>query len=242
MNDPMFSSRRLPGKLVRLPLRAIPRGTVVPVLAGPGRGLRWIVGSGPDSCWLGLNEVRKRSMFVRYLMPGAVVYDIGAHVGSYTLLASRFVGPAGQVVAFEPLEENLRYLRAHIQLNNAGNVVIQPVAVWEHTGFVRFAPAPDRVTSLVDPGGPLRVPSTTVDALVSGGRVRPPAVLKIDVEGAEGPVLRGAVWTLGFHRPVIFLATHGNEQATECRGLLQAAGYHVTTVPGHEDEQVAEPE
>ena len=51
------------------------------------------------------------------ITPGAVVYDIGAHVSFYTLLAARLVSPGGKVVAFEPVPQNIYYLKEHLRLN-----------------------------------------------------------------------------------------------------------------------------
>jgi hypothetical protein len=98
------------GRALRLPLRLIPRSLVVPILQGPLRGARWIVGSATHGCWLGCYERAKQQGFVRILAPGQVVYDLGANVGFYTLLAARRVGPTGEVHAFEPGAENLEFV------------------------------------------------------------------------------------------------------------------------------------
>lgn len=65
---------------------------VVPVLQGSLRGRKWIVGSSNHGCWLGSYEWKKQRLFTRTVSSGDVVFDIGAHVGFYTLLASVLVG------------------------------------------------------------------------------------------------------------------------------------------------------
>jgi FkbM family methyltransferase len=229
------------GRLLRLPLRAIPNGAVLPILAGPSRGMKWIAGSGPSSNWLGLNEVNKRRRFAREVRPGQVVYDIGANVGSYTLLAARLVGPSGAVVSVEPLPENLRYLERHVEINGLHNVRIIPAAATDRVGTLRFQGTSDRVTSHIAPDGDVIVDGTTVDALVANPDLRAPDFLKIDVEGAEAGVLRGATETLAAHRPTIFLATHGDAVFEECRGLLDGADYVVEPIPELPGEFIALP-
>lgn len=240
MGDRLFSARRLPGRLVRFPLRLIPRGTIVPILGGPARGLKWIVGSGPHSCWMGLNEIRKQRVFANHVMPGAVVYDIGANVGIYTLIAARRAGPSGQVVAFEPLPDNVRYLQRHVHLNNLRHVRVEQSAAWREGGLVRFVGTPDRVRSHVRESGDLEVRAVSIDGLLATGDLRPPTCLKIDVEGSEVQVLEGARATVQAHHPVIFLATHGPDFDTDCRAILGEQGYAVRTIPGHPDELIAQ--
>ena len=68
----------------------------------------------------------------------------------------------------------------------------------------------------------------------------PPRILKIDVEGAEYGVLRGAIALLSDHSPSIFLATHGNKVQRECVGFLSAIGYRVEPVAGTVSGQAGE--
>jgi FkbM family methyltransferase len=228
------------GKLLRMPLRLIPRDAVVPILSGTARGLRWIAGSGPQSCWLGINEPAKRRVFAAHVAPGDVVYDIGANVGSYTLPASVLVGSHGKVIAFEPLPDNLAYLTRHIALNHLDNVHVIEAAVWSSTGELRFQGTADRVTSHASDVGEITVKAVAIDALVSAGEIPPPDCIKIDVEGAEADVLRGAMSTLSEHRPVILLATHGAERTVECRKLLAELGYGLKPIGAGDDELIAE--
>ena len=74
-------------KVIRLPLRTVPPGTVVPILTGRLRGRKWIVGSGDHSCWIGSYELEKQRAFAQVVHPGETVFDLGANVGFYTLLA-----------------------------------------------------------------------------------------------------------------------------------------------------------
>ena len=80
------------GRLLRFPLRLIPDRAVIPVLQGRMRGKRWIAGSSDHGCWLGSYEYAIRRVFEETITHGSIVYDVGAHVGYYTLLASELVG------------------------------------------------------------------------------------------------------------------------------------------------------
>ncbi|NQV00191.1 MAG: FkbM family methyltransferase [Parcubacteria group bacterium] len=123
--------------MLRFPLKLIPSGVVVPVMQGVLKGKKWVVGSGDNhGYWLGSYEYRMQSFFAETIKPGSVVYDIGANVGFYTLLASKIVGVQGRVFAFEPLPENIFYVRKHVELNHCDNVVIIEAAVSEKNAIV----------------------------------------------------------------------------------------------------------
>ena len=67
-----------------------------------------------------------------------VAYDIGAHVGFYTIMFARLSGKEGRVYAFEPNAINLRYLKTHLDNNNIKNVTILPIALGQDTGYMFF--------------------------------------------------------------------------------------------------------
>lgn len=215
------------GAVLRLPLRLIPPSTVVPVWRGPARGLRWIVGASTHGCWLGTYEAPNVRQVVRVLRPGQVFYDVGAHVGYYTLLAARLVGERGRVVAFEPVARNLALLRRHLRLNGLRNVEVRPVAVGSAPGAVGFAydPREHSTGRLAATVGNLHVQVTTLDVTVEVDGAAVPDLIKIDVEGAEYDVLVGAQRLLERHRPQLLLSTHGEALATRCREFLSARGY-----------------
>lgn len=233
------------GRLLRAPLAAIPDGMTVRVLQGPLRGARWITGSGTHGCWLGSYEIGKQRAFAACLAPGAVVFDIGANVGFYTLLASRLVAQGGQVVAFEPLPRNAGLLRAHVEMNACENVVIFEAAVAGHCGRVSFSHGHHPSEGFISEYGDAEVAAVSLDGLVLGGRARPPDLIKVDVEGAEFDVLSGGRALLERHRPAIFLATHGAGVHRRCLDLLHGLDYDVRPLEGTEvdcaDELVAVP-
>jgi FkbM family methyltransferase len=243
------------GRLGRAALGLVPKRAVVSVLQGELKGCKWVVGSSLHGCWLGSADMEKQALYREHIKPGSVVYDIGANVGYYTLLASRRAGANGWVYAFEPLPRNLAFLRRHVELNFArggrctGNVTVLEVAVSDAEGTATFVPdaSPDRA-HLVGTGDKhadraadarrattdgITVRTVQIDALVAGKnepQIRPPGAIKIDVEGAEMMVLRGASETITKNRPVIILATHGPELHASCCELLRGWGYTLSPV------------
>ena len=225
-------SMRIPFTNWRVPLgRAfgplslyVPKRAVVPIIQGPARGIRWVVGSGMPNFWLGTYEREKYEAFSRELRPGMVVYDVGANVGIYSVLACRSVGANGSVFSFEPATMNLFYLNRNIRLNHFCNCEVVPKAVSSSDGTVQFEFTGESCLGRISADGLLRVPSTTLDSFCHNGKPMP-QLLKIDVEGAEYDVLSGCVRVLLNAKPTIFLATHGETVHADCCRLLQELGY-----------------
>jgi FkbM family methyltransferase len=225
----MPSLGTLLAKILRFPLSLIPPEAEVRILRGPLRGKKWIAGAGPNAYWAGTYEVARVRAFAKAVVQGAVVYDVGAHVGFYSLLASSRVGPSGKVYAFEPLDRNLRYLRLHVTLNNLQNCVILEEAVCNRVGTLPFSAAAwESSMGRLSPDGEKLVPSTTLDSCIYGEKgFSPPDIVKIDVEGAELEVLEGATRALTEFHPTIFLEVHGTQLHADCLAFLQAKGYQV---------------
>lgn len=212
---------------MRFPLRFVPSSATVPILQGPARGSMWIVGSGNHGFWMGSYEYHKRRRIELDVLPGMVFYDIGAHVGYYTLLTSALVGSEGSVYAFEPSPRNLRFLHHHVRLNDLSNVKIIEACVAKRSGRRTFAPGSDSFRGHLAPDGELEIRSVAIDPLVAAARIRPPDVVKIDVEGGEVEVLEGARETLQKHGPDIFLATHGARLEERCVRILGELDYRI---------------
>jgi FkbM family methyltransferase len=215
------------GRVLRLPLRLIPAGAVLPVLQGPLRGLKWIAGSGDHGCWLGSYEHYKQRLFYATIEPKNVVWDIGANVGLYSLVASR---KAMRVIAVEPVEANVKYLERHITLNGIRNVEVVVAAVARECGQAWFSAGDNRSTGHLA-AGPTRVDVVTLDSMLV--KFGAPDVIKMDVEGTEYLALQGAERCLAGN-PVIFLATHSATLAAQCSDLLRSAGYISTLVTENE--------
>lgn len=244
------------GRVARSALALVPQNAVVPVLQGDLKGAKWVVGSSIHGCWLGTAEFEMKELFREFVKPGGVVFDIGANVGYYTLLSSKLAGPRGRVVCFEPLPRNIQMLHRHVNLNResgarcTANVTVIEAAVGDHEGTVTFIPdvSPDRahIVGLGDRNVEqqaeaaaagsvgLTVKLVSIDGLTgrSADPIPGPSLMKIDVEGAEAMVLRGAAATIAKHKPTILLSTHGDEMHATCCTMLREFGYDLRPVHG----------
>jgi FkbM family methyltransferase len=140
--------------------------------------------------------------FRRATRTGSVVLDIGANVGGYSVLFAQWTGKNGQVFAFEPAPASFAGLKRHIDLNGAAAIVV-PVQAAILDGTAASVPFEARGTSgdnrvvvpSAVPGPSIVVRATSIDEFCSERSIAPD-VIKIDVEGAELSVLRGARRTI----------------------------------------------
>ena len=220
------------GEVLRLPLRLVPAGRVLPILSGSLCGWRWVTGTSPHGCWLGTYERHTQALFRKHVKPGAIVYDVGANAGFFTLLASRLTGETGRVFAFEPLPRNLELLREHVRLNHATNVTVMPLAVGAGTSSARFLigenPSQGGLSlsaSETPYYGEIEVAMDSLDHIVESGTVPRPDFIKMDIEGGEDNALAGATEVLRSPRLTLLLSTHGWEHQRHCWSLLSRAGF-----------------
>jgi FkbM family methyltransferase len=232
MNFSGISNANLLGKLVRFPLRLIPSEMRMPILQGRLRGKQWIVGSSQHGCWLGSYEYDKQLIFEKIITQGGVVFDLGAHVGFHTLLASVLVGSKGKVFAFEPMPKNLFYLKQHLSLNSITNVTVIEAAVSDCGGVVSFEENSCSFQGRISSQGNLQVKTVSLDELIAKGEIPTPDYLKIDVEGAEMQVFSGAKSLLETAHPTILLATHGHDVHQPCCQFLKSLGYQLQPIGG----------
>ena len=144
-------------------------------------------------------------LFKAAIKPGATVLDIGAHIGVFTLLASRQAGAAGKVYAFEPAPENFRLLDHNARKFGAGNVVAVQKAVGEgkKTVSLLLAEGPDMNSLYPHPlcsmVGSVPVECVSIDEFLRGG---PVDVIKMDIEGHEPYALMGMKQTIATSGPL----------------------------------------
>jgi FkbM family methyltransferase len=225
-----ISNQSFLGKLLRIPLKLIPNELQVPILQGKLKGKKWIVGSSQHGCWLGSYEYDKQVLFEQTITPGSVVYDLGGHVGFYSLLASVLVGNTGKVISFEPLPKNLKYLKKHLQINHITNTQVIEAAVCDREGIAYFEINNCSFQGNLNSNGTLQVRTVGLDELITKEKLPVPDYLKIDVEGAEAKVLQGAKQVLTELHPTIFLATHGDQLQKDCCQFLKNLGYELKSI------------
>ena len=172
----------------------------------------------------------------RLLSPGDCAVDVGANKGSYTFWMRRAVGATGRVHAFEPQPELAAYLRGACRSMRWDNVEIHEAAASDHAGRASLrvpGPRPSPGASL-EPGavaaaGSREVACDTIrldDALAGGARI---ALVKVDVEGHELAVFRGAAGVIARDRPALLFECEARHLAgrapAEVFAFLTALGY-----------------
>lgn len=205
------------GRLARWTLARLPRSTVAQHIGpfGPFRLDSHFAFS--DFASWGDGHNNGFVVMVESCRDKSCVLDIGGHIGLVTLPVSRVLAPGGQVVTFEPGAANLEYLRFHLRENAIDNVEIVDALVGDSDGTVTFyeqAGATGQNSVVVKKNAEtysrVERPQVTLDGFCAARDLRP-EIIKIDVEGAELAVLRGAREMLCRDRPLLFLSVHPTE-------------------------------
>ncbi len=171
-------------------------------------------------------EQRLLSQVVR---PGFVVVEAGANIGAHTSHLARCVGPDGEVHAFEPQRIVFQTLCANVALNQCTNVYAYQAALGAETGSV-LVPA-------MNPEIRANFGGVSLQGVIAGERVQQftldsldlPAchVIKVDVEGMEVEVLKGAVGTIESYRPIMYLENDRGGRSEELLTILLQSDYAV---------------
>jgi FkbM family methyltransferase len=188
-------------------------------------------------------EPEIRDLLRQHIRPGTAVLDIGAHIGTHTVTMARRVGSQGHVFAFEPQKKLFRELQMNMRANQIGNVTPLRFALGEGDPHV-VEMEPDTGGNegglAVGRGGD-HVELRTVDSF----RFTNVSLIKIDVEGYEDHVLRGATRTITSQRPVLIIEILGGTDYAEAtleqraaidrtQARIRRLGYTVTRVSMHD--------
>ena len=238
--------RRVPAVAERLdPLKLLVKRVLLPrievwvrVQSGLAKGM-WLRVRLPEESahWRGEHEQRLQSALAEIILPGTVVYDVGAHIGTITLGAARLVGARGWVVAFDGDPESAENLRqACVRNHIEAQVKVVHAAVWSYSpgdGISFRLGGRQRSQGGVEEGGyspvlgrgrVVKVPVITLDEFVAGGGPEP-QLIKIDVEGGEYEVLRGGANLFAGQRPVVAVEVHQPQAARQITEWLKERQY-----------------
>ncbi|RAK52001.1 FkbM family methyltransferase [Phenylobacterium deserti] len=169
------------------------------------------------------------AMFKQLIKPGMTVVEIGANIGTHTVPMAKACAP-GRLYAFEPQQRVFQVLCGNLALNDVRNVLAYPEGCGEESGYATVPPIAYEqannfggISLSTDASRGVRVRITPLDEL----DLRKLDVLKIDVEGFEPKVLRGARETILRCRPVIYIENDRLEQAHEVIQLIDRMGYQM---------------
>jgi len=145
--------------------------------------------------YCGLHEFNDMGFLLHFLRRDDLFVDIGANIGSYTVLAAGHVGAS--VVSIEPVPKTFEHLQNNISINQVANkVVAYNLALGNEKGQISFTSTLDTMNHVAtaSEANTIEVPVDTLDAIME--KEKEPVLLKIDVEGFETNVLKGASQTL----------------------------------------------
>lgn len=209
----------------------IPTGIKVSILKGPLKGYYWIVGAAAGeakglSVILNLSEASQLDCAMQNTKKDSICFDIGANVGFYSLLFARY---GKEVISFEPLSRNIYYLYKTININQIKNIKIIPCAISEFVDISWFEEGSNCATGKINSLGKLPVFTLSVDYFINKTNIVP-NIIKIDVEGAEFCVLKGARKCIAENRPKILISIHGDELRTACIGFIKEFNYGINPI------------
>jgi FkbM family methyltransferase len=158
-------------------------------------------GAGALIYYLGYSEPETARFITSYLQAGMTFWDVGAHIGEYSLIAAKRVGTTGRVEAFEPQPSIFELLERNVSINNVSSITLHREAVSDECGvaklFLSSEPSMSHLGRQTAGGPTVSVSTISLDHFVRASERRPDLV-KVDVEGAEKLVLHGACSILQF--------------------------------------------
>lgn len=150
-------------------------------------------------------KTEPRDSLYELIKPGMIILDIGANIGETALEFGRRTGKSGHVYAFEPFPSTFQHLQKHLQWNKQENVTAVQLGIADHPGTLKLENNPNNTAGnrVSTTGSDVQV--TTLDAYVSEKQCGKIDFIKIDVEGFELHVLRGAQEVLRRDKPILFV-------------------------------------
>jgi FkbM family methyltransferase len=234
------AAQRIPGLrgVARKTARAvIPRGSRLWIRVPRGEGKGFWMHADPrfDLGYInGDHEPWIQDLLRTELSQNDCYYDVGAHAGFFALIASRFVGPSGKIVAFEADPDIADALQANLDRNAIMQATVVRAAVWSSFGRVNFQPASaasNKTQGHIASGDTtlpsFSVPAVRLDDIVFKNGCRAPRLVKMDIEGAEWAALQGAARVFGEVKPKLLCEVHNNSQTEQIRTYLERFGYAV---------------
>jgi len=167
---------------------------------------------GSSLFWFGYHSIDELNVLGRLLKPNSVFVDVGANQGEFTLFAGRRF-TTGRAVAFEPMPQMLAQLQENIRLNGLTNVIVRNTALSNQSGAMTIHSAVDEINegvgTLYPTGSEFQAAGTVqlevFDEMFPRLKLDRLDVMKLDVEGSELAVLRGARESLRRFQPAILL-------------------------------------
>lgn len=223
--------------------------SVITISRGPLKGLSWFVKK-EHQFWMPLGVYEGQTAdWLSSNIGGddAVLFDIGANAGYFTLLGCR---KGAKVIAFDPVQSNVEAISRNLSLNRFDNAIVEQIALSNRNGEAAFVIESNNANSHLanvdithaksNMVQQIVIPVMTLDDYCNINSLQP-TVIKLDVEGAEVDVLLGADLTIKSKKAKWIISTHGEELFLNCRKIMEAAGYKVESLAGFHHELICNP-
>lgn len=182
--------------------------------------------------WSTLIEIHINDSYCKdMLKTGMNVVDVGAHIGIYTVLAAQKIGSSGKVISIEPEPENYKQLLENIEINSFKNVMPLKMGLSDHQGqenlYINYFSTGHSLYQETEKDPYIKINVEKLDDLLSRLGLEKIDILKIDAEGAEIPILKGAIQTLKNNpqAKIIVASYHYPKEKKEVREFLQNLGF-----------------
>lgn len=202
------------------------------------RGVKWLIASANPGQALGRYEPIQEGVISDLLKRSEYFWDVGAHVGWYTLMANKLMPTSGKIFSFEPNPHNVALLETNISLNRPSRIFVLQQAISDKSGSAIFTGASQ--TGRLNPSTQqdqvsVTVKTNSLDKLVEElGHT--PDLIKMDIEGAELKALEGAGSLLSSGDTTFVLSAHGWQLKDACVDLLSKYRYDTSMLISNQDD------
>jgi len=161
-----------------------------------------------------------------------VFIDIGSHIGKYTIMVANQVKNRGCVVSIEPEKENFNIINKNLKLNHLRNATLLNIALSSKPGIRRLnismhGPGSHSFEKIKESKGCRPVKTDTLDNIVKSMNLMSVDLIKIDVEGHELDVLKGAKRTAKLFKPKIIVEIGNIKKQRKCEKMIKTFGYEI---------------
>lgn len=212
------------------------------VLFGPAKGIYLFMALRTGlKKFLGNYEKDQTNFMCSVIKDGDYCFDLGSHIGYFTMLFARLVGEKGKVFSFEPIKEGFEFQKKSIQKNNFKNIKIfnfalgneekkQKAFIFSDSGMAHFDKS---ILGLDDSQEHEDFQVKTLDAIPDVKALEKLDFLKVDIEGFEFNALSGGIETLRKHKPNMLIEIHSQENYIGIFNMLQELKYNFYDLEGN---------